>query len=84
MIAVIQRVSEAAVRIEGEVSGEIGAGFMILLGIGKNDNETGADWLAGKIAGMRLFADEAGKMNLSLGSNSLFGKKAGLQYRYFA
>ncbi len=66
MIAVLQRVSEASVRIEGSVHGEIGAGLLVLLGISQTDTEEDALWLARKIVAMRIFGDEAGKMNLSL------------------
>ena len=66
MRAVIQRVSEATVRVESSVVGEIGAGLMILLGIEQGDGDRDVAWLAGKIARMRIFPDEAGQMNLSL------------------
>ncbi len=66
MKAVIQRVSQAAVTVDGTIQGKIGMGFLVLLGVGKNDTEQQADMLASKIAGMRVFTDENGKMNLSL------------------
>jgi len=66
MIAVIQRVSEASVKIDGKIKGEIGVGFMILLGIGNEDHEDDIEWLSKKIAGLRILGDEEGKMNLSL------------------
>jgi D-tyrosyl-tRNA(Tyr) deacylase len=66
MKAVIQRVTEAAVEIEGNVVGEIEQGFVVLLGIGHDDEEADAEYLAGKIAGLRVFEDEQQKMNLSL------------------
>ena len=66
MRAVLQRVSEASVTIEGEVVGEIGRGFMILLGVEEADTQEDLEWLAGKIARVRVFSDEAGKMNLAL------------------
>lgn len=66
MRAVVQRVSSARVVVEEEVVGEIGAGLMVLLGVEKEDTEADADYLAGKMAGLRIFADEAGKMNLSV------------------
>ncbi|PWJ40762.1 D-aminoacyl-tRNA deacylase [Sediminitomix flava] len=66
MIAVIQRVSEASVRIEGSVKGQINQGFMILLGIGHDDTEEDIDWLTKKITNLRIFQDDAGKMNCSL------------------
>ncbi len=66
MIAVIQRVAEASVTIEGEVKGQIGVGFLILLGIMHADTAEDVDWLAKKIAGMRVFSDADDKMNLDL------------------
>ncbi len=68
MIAVIQRVSEARVVIDGQIKGEIGTGFLVLLGITHSDNENDVDWLAKKIVGMRIFGDADGKMNLDLQS----------------
>lgn len=66
MRAVIQRVSSASVTINGEVKSAIGLGFMVLLGIEAADNEEDAEWLCGKIAQLRVFADEAGLMNKCL------------------
>ncbi|HEY4359848.1 MAG TPA: D-aminoacyl-tRNA deacylase [Bryobacteraceae bacterium] len=66
MRAVVQRVATAKVEVEGVVVGEIGPGLMVLLGVGKGDAEAGAEFLAEKITGLRIFADGAGKMNLSL------------------
>ena len=66
MRAVLQRVSEASVTIEGEVVGEIGRGFVVLLGVEEADTQEDLEWLAGKIARVRVFSDEAGKMNLAL------------------
>lgn len=66
MRAVVQRVSEASVRIEGEVIGRIGSGLLVLLGVSKTDSRAEADRLAGKIAHLRIFEDEAGKLNRSL------------------
>ena len=66
MIAIIQRVTEASVTIEGSVAGSCGHGFMILLGVARGDTERDAELLADKIAKMRVFEDEAGKMNLAL------------------
>ena len=66
MRAVIQRVSSARVRVEGKILGEIGKGFLVLLGVGKEDTEKDADWLAEKIVGLRVFEDEQGKFNFSL------------------
>ncbi len=66
MVAVIQRVTEASVKVEGKVVGEIGLGFLVLLGVATGDTENEADWIAKKISSLRLFSDEAGKMNLGL------------------
>jgi len=65
MRAVIQRVSYARVTIEGEVRGEIGKGFLILLGVCEGDTEAEAIYLADKCVGLRVFTDENDKMNLS-------------------
>jgi len=67
MRAVVQRVSEASVAVDGTVVSEIGAGFMVLVGVGHDDTDEDAVALATKIAGLRVFADDAGRMNLSLG-----------------
>ena len=66
MRAVVQRVSRAEVRIEGRVVGRIGRGFVVLLGVAAGDNDADAAFLVDKIVGMRVFADDAGKMNLSI------------------
>lgn len=66
MIAVVQRVSEASVTIDGSVKGEIANGFMILLGIEDADGEEDIAWLCKKITNLRIFDDEAGVMNLSI------------------
>jgi D-tyrosyl-tRNA(Tyr) deacylase len=66
MRAVIQRVSEAKVRVEGELLGAIDLGFLVLLGIGIEDTWEDAERLAHKIAGLRVFPDQSGKMSLSL------------------
>ena len=66
MRAVIQRVKYASVTVDNEVVGKINGGFLVLLGVGKGDSEAEADLLAAKIAKMRVFCDENGKMNLSL------------------
>ena len=66
MKAVLQRVTEAAVRVDGEVIGSIGKGFCILLGVSDEDNEAVADKMADKICKLRIFEDENGKTNLSL------------------
>lgn len=66
MRAVVQRVSRARVTVNGQVSGEIGAGLMILLGVGKADSSEVAASMAEKLANLRIFEDEQGKMNRSL------------------
>jgi D-tyrosyl-tRNA(Tyr) deacylase len=66
MRAVVQRVTSASVTIAGSVTAEIGAGYMVLLGVEVTDNEAGAYWLAGKIAQLRVMNDENGKMNLDI------------------
>lgn len=63
MIAVIQRVSEASVKIDGQIKGKIGLGFMILLGITHTDTQEDVEWLSKKIVGLRVFGDEEGKRN---------------------
>jgi len=63
MRAVVQRVTQAEVTIAGEVSGRIARGLVVLVGVEAGDREADADWLARKIAALRIFADEAGKMN---------------------
>ena len=67
MRIVIQRVSEASVRIDNELVGQIDAGMMILLGIEEADDQSDADWLVQKVLGLRIFNDEEGKMNRSIG-----------------
>ncbi len=66
MRAVVQRVGRARVTVNGEVAGEIGRGLLVLLGVGRNDTEADATYLAEKIAGLRVFEDDQGKMNLSI------------------
>lgn len=66
MRAVVQRVSEAFVEVEGEEVGRIGLGLLVLLGVGHGDTVEDALYLARKIVALRIFPDEAGKMNLSL------------------
>lgn len=66
MRAVVQRVSKASVRVGGETAGAIGKGFVVLLGVTDDDGAAEADYLARKIAGLRVFEDEAGKMNVGL------------------
>jgi D-tyrosyl-tRNA(Tyr) deacylase len=60
-------VSRACVTVGNEVVGEIGRGLLVLLGVAKDDQEADADYLAGKVAGLRIFEDDAGKMNKSVG-----------------
>lgn len=66
MRAVVQRVSRAKVTVNGELTGEIGPGLLVLLGVGQDDAETDAIYLAEKIGGLRIFEDDQGKMNLSV------------------
>lgn len=66
MRAVVQRVSRASVRVNGEIAGEIGTGLLVLVGVGQEDSEPDADYLAEKITGLRIFEDSGGKMNLSV------------------
>lgn len=66
MRVVLQRVREASVRIDGEVVGRIGRGQLLLTGIGRDDDEETVEWMAEKVVGLRIFADEEGKMNRSL------------------
>jgi D-tyrosyl-tRNA(Tyr) deacylase len=66
MKVVLQRVSGASVRISGEVAGAIGRGFCLLVGFTHTDTEAQVDWMAEKVSGLRLFSDDAGKMNLGL------------------
>jgi D-tyrosyl-tRNA(Tyr) deacylase len=64
--AVVQRVSEAAVRVEGEVVGRIGSGLTVLLGVARDDGKTDADLLADKVVHLRVFPDAEGQMNRSV------------------
>ena len=66
MRAVVQRVSRASVKVDGELTGEIANGLLVLLGVAQDDSEADADSLAEKIAGLRIFEDDAGKMNLGV------------------
>jgi D-aminoacyl-tRNA deacylase len=63
---VLQRVKDASVTVGGERISEIGEGLLLLVGVEGGDGEAEADWLAEKVAGLRIFSDEGGKMNLSL------------------
>ena len=66
MIALIQRVTRASVTVEGEVTGEIGAGLLVLLGVEKDDDEQKANRLCERVLGYRIFSDAEGKMNLNV------------------
>ena len=66
MRAVIQRVTRASVTVAGEITGEIDLGLLVLLGVGQGDTEADAQWLAEKIAALRIFEDADGKMNRSV------------------
>lgn len=66
MKAVIQRVSEASVKVDGNIVGEINTGFMLLIGIDESDEKADADWLVQKILNLRIFGDENDKLNLSI------------------
>ncbi|WP_312288617.1 D-aminoacyl-tRNA deacylase [Chryseobacterium gleum] len=66
MKIVIQRVSEANVKVEGKIVGEIGKGLLLLVGVDENDEKTDADWLVQKVLNLRIFGDEEGKLNLSV------------------
>jgi len=66
MKIIIQRVSDASVKINNTIKGQIGQGFLILLGISQTDSQNEIDWLVNKIINLRIFSDHLGKMNLSL------------------
>ena len=66
MRAVVQRVSKAAVSVDGRVTGSIERGLLVLVGIAGDDTDEDIAWLAGKVAGQKLFPDESGRMNLSV------------------
>lgn len=66
MRAVIQRVSHASVTVDGEVVGRIGKGFLALIGAAQGDEDADVEYIASKIAGLRIFEDDGGKMNLAL------------------
>ena len=66
MRAVVQRVSHARVTVSGDITGEIGLGLLVLLGVGAGDTRTEADYLVEKTIGLRIFEDTGGKMNLSV------------------
>ncbi|HET7424688.1 MAG TPA: D-aminoacyl-tRNA deacylase [Gemmatimonadales bacterium] len=66
MRVILQRVSRASVTIDGRVAGAVGRGFCLLVGFTHGDADSAVDWMAEKVAGLRLFSDAAGKMNLGL------------------
>ena len=66
MRAVVQRVAEAGVAVDGETVGRIGAGLLVLVGVETGDDAGDAEWLAGKIAALRIFGDPDGRMNLDV------------------
>jgi len=66
MRAVVQRVSSAKVTVNGWIAGEIGLGLLVLLGVGQDDSESDANYMAEKVAGLRIFEDADGKMNRSV------------------
>jgi D-tyrosyl-tRNA(Tyr) deacylase len=66
MRAVVQRVSRAQVAVNGEITGQIGLGLLVLLGVGRDDTNANATYLVEKIAGLRVFEDAHGKMNLNV------------------
>jgi D-aminoacyl-tRNA deacylase len=70
MRAVVQRVSRAKVTVNGEIVGEIGAGLLVLLGVGREDTEEDVTYLAEKILGLRVFEDAEGKMNISVAESA--------------
>ena len=66
MKTVIQRVSEAKVKVDGKIAGEIAHGLLLLIGIDEEDEKADADWLVQKISNLRIFGDQEGKLNLSV------------------
>jgi len=66
MRALLQRVSHATVTVNGSIVGQIGRGFVVLLGVTQSDSKAEVEWLANKVAGLRVFDDSDGKMNASL------------------
>jgi D-aminoacyl-tRNA deacylase len=69
--ALVQRVSRASVSVDGEVVSSIGAGLLVLLGVGRDDSERDADWLADKVRSLRIFPDADGRMNEPLGDRQI-------------
>jgi D-tyrosyl-tRNA(Tyr) deacylase len=69
--ALVQRVARASVAVEGEVVSAIGPGLLVLLGVGRKDDERGADWLAEKVRSLRIFPDADGRMNEPLGERQV-------------
>ncbi len=78
MKAVVQRVIDASVSVDGVFKGSVSKGLLVYLGVAHNDTESDADWLSEKIAYLRIFDDENGKMNLSLKDLASLDKQAGL------
>jgi len=76
--AVVQRVIDASVSVDGVFKGSVSKGLLVYLGVAHNDTESDADWLSEKIAYLRIFDDENGKMNLSLKDLASLDKQAGL------
>lgn len=66
MRAVVQRVKKSSVTVDDKITGEIGQGLMVLIGVEDGDSEKDADYIADKVCGLRIFEDEQGKMNLSV------------------
>lgn len=66
MRAVVQRVTSSACRVDGDITGEIGPGLLVFLGVGQGDDSEDAAWLARKVAALRIFEDDEGRMNRSL------------------
>ena len=71
MRAVVQRVSRASVSVDGRVVSAIGEGLLVLLGVATGDGESEADWLADKVGALRIFPDEAGRLNEPLGDREI-------------
>lgn len=71
MRALVQRVSRASVRVGGEEVASIGPGLLVLLGVGRHDDEAACDWLADKVRALRVFADADGRMNEPLGDRDV-------------